>query len=274
MGTTDKEPLMPLGLALSGGGMRGIAHIGLLQALEDHGIEADIIAGTSAGALVGSMYAAGMSAASILDFFRENELLDLSRFTFLKPGLLDLDRYVPDFEKLFPRDDFSALKRNLIVVSSDILAGEMVVINSGSVIQAILASAAFPGVFAPIDTGQQILVDGGLFNNLPADLIRDRCKVVVGMNVNPILRIEKKDVHSTVSVLRRVSELMIRRQSIEAKKFCDVFISPNELGKVDTFNQKQLEASYEIGYAAAQKEIGTIISLLDQSNPGFWKRLF
>lgn len=263
-----------LGIALSGGGMRGIAHIGLLKVFEEHQIEAQVVAGTSAGALVGAMYASGLQADEMLSFFRENELLDISRFTFMKPGLFDLDRYFPDFRKLFDEDDFSSLRKQLLVVASDILAGEMVVFTKGSIVRAILASAAFPGVFSPIDTGDRVLVDGGLFNNLPADLIRDKCRIVVGMDVNPILRVNKKDVHSTVSLLKRVSELMIRKQSLVARNFCDVYISPPELGQLDTFNQKQLDQAFEIGYKAGLEQIEFIKQLLDQKTAGFWDRLF
>jgi NTE family protein len=272
--SNDSSSNEHFGLALSGGGMRGIAHIGLLRMLEEHHLEPSVIAGTSAGALIGAMYASGVRTEQMLDFFRETELLDISRFSFLKPGLFDLVKYEVDFQQILGHDDFATLKKQLIVVASDILAGEMVVINSGSVIKAILASAAFPGVFTPIDYDQRMLVDGGLFNNLPADLIRDRCRVIVGMDVNPILRVSRETVHSTVSVLRRASELMIRKQSLEARKYCDVFISPPELGKLDTFNQKQLDEAFEIGYAAAQQHIEAILECLDKREPGFWKRMF
>lgn len=247
-----------LGLALSGGGVRGIAHIGLLKVLQEEGIEPQVISGASAGAIVGALYAAGMSCEDMLQFFRDTELFDLSKFTPWKPGLLDLEKFEPEFADFFPKDSFEELDKKLIVVASDILAGEMVTFTSGSLVKAVLASAAFPGIFTPLRMDDRILVDGGVFNNLPAELLRDECEVVIGMDVNPIVPVKEKEVDSTMEILQRVMVLMIRKQSLEARKYCDIFLSPSQLTEVSTFGQKQLDRAYEIGYNAARNKVEEI----------------
>jgi len=192
-----------IGLTLSGGGVRGAAHVGLLQFLEENDIEIDIIAGTSAGAIVGALYAAGNSPQTILEVFKQVRLFDFSNFTWAKPGLLDSDRFESIFEPYIRKNDFQELQKELYMVACDVLKGEEVVFSKGPVIRAVLASSSFPGVFTPVKINDDLYVDGGVFNNFPADLIRDKCDFIIGMNVNPLNTIEEKDLTSTYALMMR-----------------------------------------------------------------------
>src|SRR5690606_20960437 len=110
-----------IGLVLSGGGIRGMAHIGLIKAMREHGIEAEMVAGTSVGALVGALYANGNSTESMLNFFRETPLFQYSFFAINKPGFIDTERYINIFKDFFPKDTFESLEKPLFVVATDLL---------------------------------------------------------------------------------------------------------------------------------------------------------
>ena len=112
---------MTIGLVLSGGGMRGAAHIGAIKALEEHGIFPTHIAGTSAGAIVGALYAYGYDWEDILKFFRGINILDIKKFALNKPGFIDAEKFYPGFKTYLKNDDFSFLKKQLIITATNIL---------------------------------------------------------------------------------------------------------------------------------------------------------
>lgn len=252
-----------IGLALSGGGVRGVAHIGLLKFLEEKGVEAQVVAGTSAGAIVGGLYAAGHAAETILQVFRETEIFDFSYVTWIKPGLLDVEKFIPTLSAYFDPDDFAALEKELYIVATKILSGEQAVLHSGSVIKSILASAAFPGIFSPVSIENELFVDGGVLNNFPADIIRDKCEVLIGLNVNPIDRVTEKSVDSTLEILRRVYELAIRRQAAGNERYCDFCLTSGKLTKFGLFDQDAVDDIFEIGYQTVKDRFGELEKLLD-----------
>lgn len=247
-----------IGLALSGGGIRGAAHVGLLKRLEERGIEPSVVAGTSAGAIVGALYAAGHGYEVILDFFREQPLFDFSHFSWTKPGFMDTDFYSENLQPFFESDDFAALKKELYVVTTEILQGEKRIFSSGPLIKPVLASAALPGIFSPVRMGDGIYVDGGVFNNFPSDIIRDKCDVLIGMNVNAIPEVTESQVDSTFSVLRRVYELTVRQQAIAHEKFCDIVVTSEDLVNFNEFDQSKVEEMFEVGYREAVKSLENI----------------
>jgi NTE family protein len=244
-----------IGLALSGGGARGAAHVGLIKALEEYEIEVSVVAGTSAGAIVGALFAAGNSADDILKVFKEVELFDFSNFTF-GPGFLKTENYLNVLAPYLGENTFEDLHRKLYLTASDLLAGELRVFSEGKVSEAVLSSAAFPGVFTPVRNKQGVLVDGGVFNNLPADLIRKECDFVIGMDLNPITPVEEKDVDNMLEIMRRVLELMIRKQSKLAKDHCDLYICDDRLGGYATFDMSKADELFELGYEIGTKALG------------------
>src|SRR5210317_222187 len=116
---------MTTGLILSGGGYRGIAHIGVLRAMEEAGLRPDAIAGTSAGAVVGAFYASGLSTDEMLKFFKGLQIFSIGNYAFGKPGWLDPDNFYESFRKYLPVDDFSSLKIPLKVTATNILNGRL-----------------------------------------------------------------------------------------------------------------------------------------------------
>jgi NTE family protein len=167
-----RPPRRKVGLALGGGAARGIAHIGVLQVLEEHQVPIDCIAGTSAGALVGGLYAAGISPQRLEELVAELNWGELTNLHMPWLGLLGFDRIVDwILEILGGPVTFADLRIPFAAVTVDIVSGELVVINEGEVAPALRASCSVPGVFSPFRYRQRLLVDGGTLNNLPVSVV-------------------------------------------------------------------------------------------------------
>ena len=170
-----KPPRRRVGLALGGGAARGIAHIGVLEVLEEHGIPIDCIAGTSAGSIAGGLYAAGVTPARMRELIHDLSWREITGLTVPKLGLLNFDRISAWIEQecLEGRAvTFDELRIPFAAVAADITTGELVVIAEGRLAQALRASSSVPGIFTPMERGDRLLVDGGILNNLPASVAR------------------------------------------------------------------------------------------------------
>src|SRR5436190_8824830 len=164
---------MKLGLALSGGAVRGAAHVGALMAIENAGLVPDVIAGTSVGALVGAIHASGLAAGDLALAFGEIGWSSLLGPRFPKPlSLFDGAPTERLLRERFGLSTFAALRLPFAAVTCDIAAGHEVVLRDGDVVEAVRASSALPGIHPPIVRGAQVLVDGGMVNNLPVDVVR------------------------------------------------------------------------------------------------------
>jgi NTE family protein len=246
---------MNIGLVLSGGGVRGVAHIGVIKALEEHSIFPTHIAGTSAGAIVGALYANGNTWQEILEFFKTVPIFRIDKFAMNKPGFIDTEKLYDSFRTLLKDDDFSVLKLPLHITATNILDGSLKIFTQGELIRPILASASFPGVFTPIQIGEEYFVDGGTLNNFPVDLIAPQCEKIIGVYVNPFEKLNIKDLKYSYSVLERAYRIKTAYDSIAKFKDCDILIYPKELKKIGTFSMKEIDAVFELGYEAAIAEL-------------------
>ena len=237
-----------IGLVLSGGGIRGMAHIGLLKALKEHGIEADRVAGSSIGALVGALYANGNSTDDMMDFFRETPLFQYSFFALGKPGFIDTEKFVSIFERYFPKDSFAALEKPLYVVATDMLHGQEKVFDSGKLILPLLASAALTPVFSPVEIDNVLYADGGVMNNFPKEYLNEHCDYIIGSNVSVVGELQKKDLKNALQLTGRVTTLMIYASCKQKLNECDLFIEPKELESMGVFDKKGMEKAYNLGY--------------------------
>ncbi|MGB5316490.1 MAG: patatin-like phospholipase family protein [Robiginitalea sp.] len=248
---------MKIALTLSGGGYRGIAHIGVLKALEEAGVTPEGIAGTSAGSVVGALHAYGVSTGDMLDFFKSIQLLSFGNYAFGKPGWVDPESFYDRFLEILPEDDFSALKIPIQVTATNILNGELKVFSKGPLIRAILASAAFPGFFAPVEIGKGYYVDGGVLNNFPADLLRDQADFQIGVYVNPFEPTDKSKIKHSISVLERVLKIKTASDSIKKFPLCDLLVYPKEMSRFSTFLEKDLDTIFQLGYQEAKECLET-----------------
>ncbi|WP_435626903.1 patatin-like phospholipase family protein [Candidatus Ferrigenium straubiae] len=200
----DRRP--GVGLALGSGSARGLAHLGVIRAIEDAGIEVGFIAGTSMGALIGAIHAAGkldeLEAAFLgFDWKKTASFFDV---VLPKSGLLDGARISELVRAHIHADSIEALPLPFAAVATDIVSGEEVVIRSGDVIEAVRASISVPGIFTPVRSNGHILVDGGITNPVPVSAARAmgagiviavdlNHEIVAGKNLKPLLNGEKAD---------------------------------------------------------------------------------
>ena len=200
MSSFDREPIQKyfsngkIGLALGSGAARGLSYIGALEVLEENGIRPDYLAGTSIGALIGALYASGVpvqrmeQVACSLNWLRLARLLDPIIPT---SGLLDGKKVASFIDELLPVKSFEELAFPLAVTATDVETGELIVIRQGSLLEAIEAAIAFPGLFAPVRFGNRFLVDGGLCAPVPTDVVRQMgARTVIGLCAIP--EVEKK----------------------------------------------------------------------------------
>lgn len=242
------------GIALSGGGARGLAHIGVLKALEENDIVPELIVGTSIGAIVGAFYAGGMSPEKMLEIVENEDLGSIFSFNLsIKNGLSSLEKMRKNMEGLLPYKTFGRTPREFLVVVSNITDGKEEIISSGSIADAVVASATLPVIFKPIEIRGKVYVDGGLFNNLPVDILKNKCRFIIGSHVNHI------DKNWTGKGLRSIAErcyrLAIFHNEIVKLDMCDLAIDPPEVMNYGLFDFSKAKELYDIGYGVTMKAI-------------------
>ncbi len=247
------------GLVLSGGGTRGMAHIGAIKAMEEYGIRPSHIAGTSSGAVVGAFYAAGYSSEEMLDFFKKTPFFSFSNYTFWKPGFLDSDKFYSVFRAYFPEDSFEALNKKLFIPATDIIHGKSKVFSSGQLLKPMIASAAVPGVLSPLEIDGVLYSDGGVLNNFPIEPLQAHCDKIIGIYLSPIQKINASDIRTSYRVMERAYHLATAKDSIQKFPLFDKIICPEELYPYGTFDMYSLDTIFQIGYETAKRELKELV---------------
>ncbi|GAA4884258.1 patatin-like phospholipase family protein [Flaviramulus aquimarinus] len=257
---------MKIGLVLSGGGIRGVAHIGVIKALEEHQIFPTHISGSSAGAIVGALYAYGYNWKAIMRFFENIQILNIKKYAIGKPGFIDAEKFYPEFKNYLKEDSFGILQKALTITATDILRGNLKTFSSGKLIKPLLASAAIPGVFAPVEIEGSYYVDGGTLNNFPIEPLQSHCDAIIGSYANWVDTISIEDLKHSHYVIERAFKLRSLRDDYIKFKTCDLIIAPKALSKFSTFDKKHLIEIFNIGYSAT-KEALTKSTLLKLKHP-------
>ncbi len=201
-----------IGLALSGGGMRGLAHIGVLSVLEEEGIPVDFIAGTSMGGIIALLYAAGLPLKRLREVGEEVHLLQIATPDPHRQGLIGHAKMAAYLAELLGRDDltFEELHMPAAVVATDVETGEMIVLDEGPIIPAMMATSAFPLMFAPVRHRGRWLVDGGATNNFPFDLVRTMgADCVLGVATPPSVKLGLEESTAPRGRLERITLLRL-----------------------------------------------------------------
>ena len=261
-----------IGLALGGGGAKGLAHIPMLELFDELGIRPHRMAGTSIGSIIGSLYASGLSGARIRsgvdrmvitkgdsfksalkkrDVLRWIEFLDPQ---FGRGGLFKGDKFIEFLYESMGADTFEDLEIPLKVVASDFWASEQVVLESGPLLPAVKASMGLPGVFTPVQLEGRVLIDGGGVNPVPYDLLDD-CDVVVAIDVMGNMERESgKDLPNLFRAVLGTFDIM--QNSIVAEKLKhsppDIYIRPNIHG-VDILEFHKADEVYELAEPARRE---------------------
>lgn len=251
----QKRPVVAL--VLGSGGARGYAHIGVIEVLEQHGIRPDLIVGTSAGSIVGSIYASGKSAAELREIALKLKANDVRDVSVSLKGFFDgkkVEDYVNEQVQNIP---LQRLKIPMYVVATELKEGTKTVFNYGNTGQAVRASASIPSMFVPIKIGHNEYVDGGLVSPVPVQVARD-----LGADIVIAVDILAQPVHTETTnvwgLFNQNINIMQGRLAEEELKYADIVIQPDLREKVHIFDVKGREITMQAGVDAAQSKLADI----------------
>jgi NTE family protein len=285
---SQKQNRPKVGLVLSGGGAKGFAHIGVLKVLEEAGVKIDYIGGTSMGAVVGGLYATGYNAAQIDSIFRTTNfdelindfiprssknfyekrndelyalVLPFNKFNISIPQALSKGLYNFNLLSSVTRNvrhvrDFNQLSTPFLCIGSDIETGKQVILNKGTLAQALLASSAFPSLFSPVEIDGQLLVDGGVTNNYPIDEVRKLgADIIIGVDVQDDLR-DRSTLKDATKILVQITNLHSIEKMKENILKTDIYIKPDitEYGVISFDKGKEIiEKGEEATFSVFEK---------------------
>jgi NTE family protein len=261
-----------LALVLSGGGARGLAHIGVLEVLEENKIPIDAVVGTSMGAVIGGIYAAGK-----LKEFKE-EALKLSHskmramlwnMKFMRPNSDPEKSFGPTLDKFIKNKKFEGLAIDFTAIATDLRTGKEVYLNKGNLTKSILASVCLPGLCHPVEIGKKLLVDGGVVDPLPQGYGEMIAEKVISVNAMPKKYIYKKKKNGVIEVLSDVAGIMTnalldleKSMSIKYPEKADKFVFIQlDTEKRKPFDFYNIDDLIKIGRKAAKKHLPEIIAL-------------
>lgn len=259
-----------LGLALGGGGARGVAHVGFIKALEENGIKPNYISGTSMGAVVGGCYAKGMHIDEIRDIvlkIKAMDIVDISPASITQLSLLKSKKVQRLFLQYIGDTTFDDLEVPFVCTAVDVYSGKLVNLNKGSVALAVQASSCIPSVFRPVKLDDQLLVDGGVLCRLPVEQVRNMgSDVVIGIDVLKNTSQPVESVPNIISMLLRIYDIMDNNASHLARKRkrnkCELLLEP-EMKGMNSMAVKDLDRAYQEGYDIGIKNIEKIKRLLE-----------
>jgi len=270
-----------IGLVLSGGGARGLAHVGVLKVLQTNNIPIDCITGTSVGAFVGGIYAATRSVAVLEKIALEINWRELT-YLFLDPGfkggLISGNKIVQLIEKYVGNVEFKDLKIPFTAVATDFETGKMVEINRGKVSQAIRASIAVPLFFQPVVINNKVLFDGGLVSPLPVDSVKKMgASIVIGVDLygDYLMDFETGKLNTT-NILQQSIKLLLHNLALQEGKNADIIITPSlkGIGWGNLLTSKGSQEGILIGVQAAEKILPKIKALISVKKINFVVRWF
>jgi NTE family protein len=217
-----------IGIALSGGATLGAAHLGVMQVLEREGIKPDFVAGTSAGALVGAIYCAGIPLDEMQEIFINMKWPTIIKLAITTPlSLFDMLPMDSVINKIIGECDFKDLKIPFAAIGCDLMTGERVVLDKGPVAPAIRASASVPGIFTPVEIDGRMLVDGGVVDNLPVEQLRAMgAKFTIASDVSNRGESAKRPTN-IFEVLQTSFNIMQDRGALVNSEDCDCYIRPD-----------------------------------------------
>lgn len=251
-----------IGLALSGGAVRGIAHIAVLEVLEDAGIPVHCVAGTSAGSIIGALYAAGMPVSEIRRLALATKWNSIFKLSLPRRGLLSSEGLYRFMESILPVKQFCSLPVPFAAVATDLHTGDKVSITSGSVARAVQASCSLPVIFSPTEIDKKLLIDGGVASQIPVRTVREElgAQVVIAVNVN-YRALELDQYDNVIKVAAHLSALWAAKNAREEEKLADVIIPVNARG-IALYDLSKARELLRRGRKAAEEKLPEIRKLL------------
>lgn len=239
-----------IGLCLSGGGARGFAHLGVLQAFDELGIPIAKISGSSAGAFAAFFYAAGYSPFESLEIIQKRNFWSYAAFRPGKMGFMSLAKTKNILEKLHSENTFESLRLPIAVCATNISKGKAEFFTQGNLSEPVIASAAVPIIFKPVKINGDLYLDGGLSNNLPLEPLED-CNYNIAVNVTPFH--PRLPVKSMKSAILKAVYISLDQQTRERAAKANLIIEPEGIMRFDGFKLKEAEPLFETGYKTALK---------------------
>jgi len=256
----SNKPL--IGVALSGGAARGIAHIAVLETLEKEGIPIHVLAGTSAGSIVGALYASGISLIEIRRILLGVKWKNVLKLAVPKLGLVSSEGIYDFMDSILKGKKFSSLQMPFAAIATALRSGEKVTITTGSVARAVQASCSLPIIFTPTEINKHMLIDGGFSSQIPVRSTREElgAKKVIAVNVN-YQAMESDKFDNIMNIATHLSALWASRNAREEEKLADVVIqvSAREISLYDLSKSNEL---LNRGKKATEKKMSEIKSLL------------
>jgi NTE family protein len=266
---TWRRPRRPqrVGLVLSGGAVRGAAHVGVLQVFDEHGIRPDLVVGASAGAVVGGLYCAGLSPLELERIGKEMHWSRLGRL--VRPGLgfFDVSRMEEFINKLTGGVTIEELETPFAAVAVDILSGELIGLRQGPLARAIRASTSLPGIFTPLEDGDRLLIDGGALNNLPVCVAQDMGAdylIAVDLVPPPLAPMERPE---NIFEMWALSIYTVMRARYSDVDLANVHIQP-DIAHTSFFDFGQFDLLVEKGREAALERVESIKADLGLGDSG------
>ncbi len=252
MSSNHKKPI--IGLTLSGGGMRGIAHIAVLKALEEYNLKPDIISGTSAGSIIAAFYSFGKSPDEMMEIVKQTTFFSRSFLRLSKNGIFSSNFILKLFTDYFPEDDFKILKIPIYVATTELTHGIVDFFSEGNLFLPLLASSSVPFVLPPVKIGDKIYVDGGVLDNLPIEPIIDKCDFLIASHVNSI-SYDSLEKMSLLKEFDRILHLAIAKSVYAKVNSCNIFLDPPKMTKFSLFNKKSLDIMFKEVYEYTCNEL-------------------
>jgi NTE family protein len=253
---------MNIGLCLSGGVARGLAHIGVLKCLEEFNILPTHVAGASIGGIIGTFYASGVTSKQLALLSKDIKLTKLVKLQW--PNIVKLDMSLVEIllHKYIKEDNFSSLEKQLYLSVTNLNTGKNEIHSQGKLFEKVIASATLPGIFPAIKSNGSTYVDGGLLNNFPVEPLIEHCDLIIGVNASPMIEEYTTNYESMKGLLQRCLTLITWQNTFQKFEQCDVLI---DLKGVELYNFWNFDKSDEliaIGYEATLKKIHLIQSKL------------
>ena len=248
-----------IGLALSGGGSRCIAQLGVMAYFEEKGLKISAISGSSAGSIIAGLYASGMRVEEIFSTLKEINYKSYLKYNIKNGSFYHLKDAMQNFQQIFGIKDINNFEIPFYCCVTNYKNGEVEYRSSGDMVTLMTASCALVPLFAPIEYEGKIYIDGGYCDNLPTKPLIKHCDHIIGINVNPISSYIKNSFRSH---LARSMFIMLNHNIKFGKKECDLFMEIKEVGRYSIFDLKNFELFFDFGYNEAKKYDSEIERLL------------
>ncbi|MFC1596019.1 patatin-like phospholipase family protein [Candidatus Margulisiibacteriota bacterium] len=248
---------LKVGLALGGGAARGFAHIGVLNVLREHNIPINMVAGTSAGSIVGALYAAGEPLSEIERTAKKLSIFDVMHPSFSFKGLSDSSVISKILRPYLKNKKFSDLKIPFAAIATELATGKEVVIRKGPVMLAVQASSSYPIIYTPTKINNKVYIDGGFTRNVPViPLKKMGADFIIAVDVIPDIVMEEEP-QDAIGIMNIAQDVLLRRSYLQDIEAADVVIKPIRK-QVMAFEIKDQEKLIKLGEKAAREKISEI----------------